>query len=547
MAASGRTVKYSLPYPVPSDPDAISLDIQSLATAIDTLLPTSINNLLPNTGGTIFDEGGALFNVKAAAYAATGLGIADDTAAINLALTAAGVSGGTVYFPSGTYLISNMLQVPSGVTILGAGKGASTIRMKSGSWSSVAQVGSINGLGALITKGNTTATNITVQNITIDGNQTGVTAIPGWTASNLCSGIHLNNVTGLVLDHVEVINTIGYTVYLQSVVRFRIEHCRILSGQTNVTQGWGAPTVQDGLHIADSSYGVIDGNFIDTGTYTTNVGDDGIALQSYAAVHDIAITNNTIRSGTAGIDLALSGSNIYNITITGNNIWAAQAGGVISQPFTGSGAISYNIVVSGNTITNAVTTANSSKGAICFMDYAAIASPAQGWANVTISGNTITGMGFGYAIYARFGNTIAITGNTITGFTPGIPIRLGDNISGSCPVTDFTITGNSLNLVSSTATTIYAILINDSLNGTISGNVVVGPAGPVASSAGVVLFYVATAVTGVTVTGNRLSILALGVYETATCDYNLIVGNNTHSSTSSVSTSGSHTVSASNL
>ena len=38
--ASGETITYDLPYPLASDPVNVHEDIQSLAEAIDTILPT---------------------------------------------------------------------------------------------------------------------------------------------------------------------------------------------------------------------------------------------------------------------------------------------------------------------------------------------------------------------------------------------------------------------------------------------------------------------------------------------------------------------------
>ncbi|MFC9231362.1 glycosyl hydrolase family 28-related protein [Streptomyces decoyicus] len=58
-------------------------------------------------------------NVKAEAYGALGDGVADDTAAIQQAINAAGI-GGIVYLPKGVYRISKTLDLPRGVTLQGS-------------------------------------------------------------------------------------------------------------------------------------------------------------------------------------------------------------------------------------------------------------------------------------------------------------------------------------------------------------------------------------------------------------------------------------------
>ena len=60
------------------------------------------------------------YNVKHAPYLAAGNGIADDTAAIQSALNAAGdAGGGTVFLPAGRYKIAGTLSVPTGVELRG--------------------------------------------------------------------------------------------------------------------------------------------------------------------------------------------------------------------------------------------------------------------------------------------------------------------------------------------------------------------------------------------------------------------------------------------
>lgn len=72
---------------------------------------TSANTFTGTTTLPVIDNGGQVFNVKA--YGATGNGTTDDTAAIQAAITAAVVTGGTVFFPPGTYDITSTLGVPS--------------------------------------------------------------------------------------------------------------------------------------------------------------------------------------------------------------------------------------------------------------------------------------------------------------------------------------------------------------------------------------------------------------------------------------------------
>jgi hypothetical protein len=81
--------------------------------------------------GAFLDKGNEVYNVKAAGFGAVGDGVADDTAAIKLAVIAAGsAGGGTVYLPAGTYRIATNSAIAvqyTNVCIQGAGRGVTTM------------------------------------------------------------------------------------------------------------------------------------------------------------------------------------------------------------------------------------------------------------------------------------------------------------------------------------------------------------------------------------------------------------------------------------
>ncbi|MFE0976902.1 right-handed parallel beta-helix repeat-containing protein [Streptomyces rochei] len=82
----------------------------------------SDGKVLPAQLPAALGEGGSgndWHNVKAASYGALGDGIANDTPAIQAAIDAAGY-GGVVYFPKGVYKVSQPLDLPRGVTLLGS-------------------------------------------------------------------------------------------------------------------------------------------------------------------------------------------------------------------------------------------------------------------------------------------------------------------------------------------------------------------------------------------------------------------------------------------
>jgi hypothetical protein len=97
--------------------------------------------------------------VNASDYGA--LGTSDDAAVINAALADAGSDGGgTVLLPIGTFLIGTSLSLPDNVTLMGFGRGVTTIKLKNS-----------GNVDLIIRHANYTGLNAAIRHLTIDGNE----------------------------------------------------------------------------------------------------------------------------------------------------------------------------------------------------------------------------------------------------------------------------------------------------------------------------------------------------------------------------------------
>jgi len=82
---------------------------------------------MANVYGTLFDNGGAVVNVKHTDFGAVGNGTTDDTAAIQAAIDSLAATGGVVYFPKGHYKTTSALTLHpvsgsyAGITFRGVG------------------------------------------------------------------------------------------------------------------------------------------------------------------------------------------------------------------------------------------------------------------------------------------------------------------------------------------------------------------------------------------------------------------------------------------
>ncbi len=144
---------------------------------------------LPPTGGGSIRTDSVPFNVKD--YGATGNGSSDDTGAIHAARNAAG-TGGTVFLPSGTYLVSSLaLNVANQSWLLNPG---AVIKQKAANTT----------LGIVLI----TAAGVTVRGGTVDGNMANTSYLWGY-----CFNVQAANVT---VSGVECINCLAGGISLSA-------------------------------------------------------------------------------------------------------------------------------------------------------------------------------------------------------------------------------------------------------------------------------------------------------------------------------------------
>ncbi|HET9850005.1 MAG TPA: right-handed parallel beta-helix repeat-containing protein, partial [Candidatus Saccharimonadales bacterium] len=244
----------------------------------------------------------------AADYVATGT---DDQNTINSALSALPSSGGSVYLMEGTYTLgTTSISVPDNTTL--AGSGSATVLKYANS------VGSST-YYAITNSDTTTGTNVTVQNLLIDGNKANQSA-------GVMNGIYFNHMgsgssrKGGTISNVTVQNIYsnGRAIYLSlsannSVIGNNINGSpfgiSLLSSTNNEINGNISTANSYGIEVNSSSGNNFAGNVLQ------NNSSYGIYLYSTSLSN--TVVGNTIQSNTYGVSIASSSS---NNTISGNNI-----------------------------------------------------------------------------------------------------------------------------------------------------------------------------------------------------------------------------------
>jgi hypothetical protein len=201
----------------------LGLDLFATNWAPQQIAPSAEANKLRDAVNKMqLGERNRIFNVKN--YGAAGDGTTDDTAAINNAINAATVLGGTVFFPPGSYRLATAatLNPPgdaatvilkSNVQIVGSGRGATILV-------GAVSGGNMNGIHSAYG-----AANISVRDLTIDNS-----------AMDEADGIKIVNASRVVVENVEVIGgRQGFQVIMSSDVL--ISNCIAREQKRNIAGG----------------------------------------------------------------------------------------------------------------------------------------------------------------------------------------------------------------------------------------------------------------------------------------------------------------------
>lgn len=331
------------------------------------LAVTGVSALAKSTG--IVSSAGKGWDINVKDHGALGDGSTDDTKAISDAFTALPSNGGSIYFPSGTYIVSGPVTINfNNVHVLGAGP-ASIIKIKD--QTNIGYVFYIAG----------DVQNVEIDQLTIDGNKTNQTGGTGL----------------IVLQHSAT----------QTMKNVNLHHLRLINSFADAIHDSSANATLTGLTIADNYFGDIgatpNGSAISLGYVSGVTIHNNIILNCYAAciasTHTVdgTITGNVVMTNTigAGIDIG----DAKRVSVTGNYLYDVK-NGLWCETSTSQATLSGNVVIGKGV---------GSEGQGVTLGRASGASPSR----VIVSNNYIASFGWA-GVYSSGGLTkCQITNNII--------------------------------------------------------------------------------------------------------------------------------------
>lgn len=336
-------------------------------------------------------------------FGAKGDGVSDDTASIQAAINSIAATGGCVCIPTGTYIVSNTITLPSKVSIAGSGI-ASAVISATLAMTNLQDVFYAN-----------TSTFVTICNISILGNTNGT--------NGAGSAIHFKNGSNNSVSNVYIENTTQAGIRLEEQNNSSVDSCTLnYCGRTGYADNHGIMVYSAaGSVIANYSIKI-------TNNKIRNSFRKGITTYGpNASVYDLLIDGNTITSsGLANI--YVGGPNQSNIRITNNYVNNGyvnmQIGPISNSVIDGNSCDtstysnillfdSINVILSNNTISN------SGVHGIDF-DVAGTRN-----SQVVTSGNIIynsnrTSAGFGCGLYINNSDNTLVSSNVVFDLTGSI-------------------------------------------------------------------------------------------------------------------------------
>ncbi|MCI2239734.1 right-handed parallel beta-helix repeat-containing protein [Kineococcus sp. TRM81007] len=242
--------------------------------------------------------------------------------------------GGTVRLAAGTtYLTDEHLLVRSAVALVGAGP--STV-VKAGP-RFLETRGPNDGYPLLTTDG---AQDVRIADLTAD--QSG-DLLDGNVENRLHEYlVDIRRSRRVVVERVSTVNPFSYSIASVGSTDFTIRGCRTLVRTS------GRYTQLDGIHVLDSSHGLVVDNDVDQGGPGRD-GDDALVAHTMGRdCHHVVYRGNRVRSGRygGGMQLAVGDGDIHDITVAGNLFYDSPSGVRVGDY--GGGGVVRGITIGGD-------------------------------------------------------------------------------------------------------------------------------------------------------------------------------------------------------